>query len=119
MGPSESMISGQGFPTTNNVPSAPIVGERRKPWSILLECPHDQADIIWALAKSIWPMSLVAWPDIHLGTIPGCVLPSRQNNSRPDRGKSRPTSSRSSAAITSYKVNEREKRYHTEVVQQN
>jgi len=59
---------------------------------ILLDCPHGQANTIWALAKLTWPTTLGPWPETHLGTILGCGsirLPSQQNNSRPDRGKSR------------------------------
>ncbi|KIK51710.1 hypothetical protein GYMLUDRAFT_181123, partial [Collybiopsis luxurians FD-317 M1] len=41
---------------------------------ILISCQRPHQSPIWELASSIWPKEYGPWPDISLGTIPGCSL---------------------------------------------
>ena len=39
---------------------------------ILTRCQEQMTQLIWTLAKDLWPHRSPPWPEIHLGTILGC-----------------------------------------------
>ncbi|KAA1479858.1 ribonuclease H-like protein [Dentipellis sp. KUC8613] len=50
---------------------------------ILTDCPVNTRDLVWKLAKDLWPHDEESWPDINLGILLACgnlVVPRRQPN---------------------------------------
>jgi len=57
---------------------------------ILTQCREQSTQLIWTLAKDIWPHRSLPWPEINLGTILGCGCVSawpenEQTNEQRDR----------------------------------
>jgi len=58
---------------------------------ILTQCKEKNTQIIWLLAKNLWPHRNTPWPEVSLGTILGCgcihLHPNRprRNNQQPGR----------------------------------
>ena len=68
----------------------PITSNKTKSMSqILTQCKEKNTQLIWLLAKSLWPYRNISWPKITLGTILGCssislqpIRPGRDNRQR-------------------------------------
>jgi hypothetical protein len=54
---------------------------------ILIHCSSTPVNLIWSLAKNLWPHAPQEWPTINLGTILGCgslSLPLSNTADQPD-----------------------------------
>jgi hypothetical protein len=58
---------------------------------ILLECTHPTRQLIWNLARQLWPHDDQSWPEIDLGIILGCgsisSMPQRPLNQEIDNAR--------------------------------
>ena len=56
---------------------------------ILLSCAVGPVDIIWDMAKKLWPYNNIKWPEISLGTIFGCGCITTKEENRAERNTRR------------------------------
>jgi len=58
---------------------------------ILTQCKEKHTQLIWDLAKNLWPHQNIPWPEIDMGTILGCscfnLCPERQRRGNQRRNK--------------------------------
>ena len=58
---------------------------------ILTQCKEKHTQLIWELAKTLWPHQNIPWPEVNMGTILGCgcinLRPGRlrRNNQRQNK----------------------------------
>jgi ribonuclease HI/exonuclease III len=57
---------------------------------ILTECHEPEQETIWSLAKTLWKIKYLDWPQITVGIIMGCgTITFKNNRGKPDVGKNR------------------------------
>ncbi|KAH7909128.1 ribonuclease H-like protein, partial [Hygrophoropsis aurantiaca] len=84
-----------GIPNYEQRSRCPICTEETESMEhILTECEKSHQNLLWSLAKGIWPDSKYQWPEIKIGTILGCgaiSLQSEENSDSSENEKTKPS----------------------------